>query len=80
MADLLVRNVSDVAKERLADRARRNGRSQGAEARALLESALQDSEPDWVQLLRDASRFGGGYNLELPLRRPARELDTSEWL
>lgn len=79
MADILVRNISDATKKRLVDQARRNGRSQGAEALALLEHALSDAEPNWVQLLRNASR-GDGYELDIPARKPARELDTSEWL
>lgn len=79
MTDLLVRDVGDSLKERLAERARAAGRSQSAEARALLEDALCDSTPSWVDLLRSAARQSGGYELELPERRPGRFLDTSEW-
>ncbi len=37
MAQLIVRNLDDRAKERLRTRAKRNGRSLEAEARAILE-------------------------------------------
>ena len=39
MAQLIVRNLDDRAKERLRARAKRNGRSLEAEARAILEEA-----------------------------------------
>lgn len=52
-ASLTVRNLSPATKARLAQRARRKGRSLEAEVRAILDNAArepaapQDAFPDW---------------------------------
>lgn len=79
MADLLIRGMDAATKKRLEAQARRNGRSQSAEALALLERGLRADGPGWVGILRHAAKSSGGYQLELPERRPGRGLDTSEW-
>ncbi len=79
MADLLIRGMDAATKKRLEAQARRNGRSQSAEALALLERGLRADGSDWVGILRHAAEFSGGYQLELPERRLGRGLDTGEW-
>ena len=62
MAQLLVRQLDDDAKERLKARAERNGRSLEAEAREILEAAAEHertrrrSTPGFGTRMRDASR------------------------
>lgn len=73
MTDLLVRDIPDDLKQRLAVRAAENGRSQSAEAIAILEESLTTEKKSWIQLLMDASHEAGGFELELPERHPARE-------
>ncbi len=80
MADLLVRNLDDAMKEALAARAARNGRSQQAEARSILEDALRSSSSSWTARLRRAARLADGIEFELPARHPARTLETKDWL
>ncbi|MDO4289836.1 MAG: hypothetical protein Q4C41_01210 [Eggerthellaceae bacterium] len=80
MADVLVRNLSSGAKEALASRAARNGRSQQAEAKAILEAALQDDAASWVSRLRRAASAVGGIDLEAPARHAPREMDVAGWL
>jgi len=45
VAQLIVHNLSDRAKERLKARAKRNGRSLEAEARSILEEAVKGERP-----------------------------------
>lgn len=80
MPDLLIRNLDGKTKDVLVARAARNGRSQQAEARAILESALHDESHDWVSLLRSAAAAAGGIDMEIPERHPARTLDDGGWL
>ena len=49
MPALLVRDISEEMKRALAIRAAQNGRSQVAEARAILEEVLFPSRQDWLQ-------------------------------
>lgn len=79
MADLLIRDIDPVAKQALKDRAAANGSSQQAEARAALMRGLGIDEKPWWLKLREAALEVGGVDLELPERRPAREVDTSGW-
>ena len=79
MADLLIRGIGAETKRRLEAQAQKNGRSQSAEALCLLERGLDESAPDWVDILRNAAVRAGGFDLELPPRAPGREIDTSEW-
>jgi len=66
MADLLLRNIDPGLKQRLAERARRNRRSQSAEALAILDERLQPGPhkglgTELVELFRGI----GGDDLEL---------------
>lgn len=58
MGQILVRKLDDAVKERLRERAKRNGRTLEAEARAVLEAAAQSQAA-----AIDASRFGWGTRL-----------------
>ncbi|MBC5585401.1 plasmid stabilization protein [Eggerthella guodeyinii] len=80
MPDLLIRNLDHRAKDALVARAAKNGRSQQAEARAILESALQPEPRDWVSMLRRAAASADGLEIEAPERHPARTFDAAGWL
>lgn len=45
MGQLVVRNIEEAVKERLRDRAKKNGRSMEAEVREILRSAIQATTP-----------------------------------
>ena len=73
MASLLVRDIPDDLKHLLAVRAAENGRSQSAEAVAILQETLQpERKKSWFEILREAAEECGGFELELPERHPAR--------
>lgn len=78
MADLLVRNIPDDVKQRLAVQAAENGRSQSAEAVAILASALKPDQRTWFERLYTTCQELGGVELELPERHPAREFSFEE--
>ena len=78
MPNILIRDLPEKTKERLQQRAKENGRSQSAEAVAILEEALKPEEKSWVQMLIDVARENGGYELELPPRHPARDFSFEE--
>ena len=80
MADLLIRNINETAKATLAKRAERNGRSQQAEARLILESTLASEERSWVSILRRAALRAEGIDIPKPIRHPARSVDVEGWL
>ncbi|WP_080797261.1 FitA-like ribbon-helix-helix domain-containing protein [Arabiibacter massiliensis] len=80
MSDLLIRNLESATKDALRARAARNGRSQQAEARAILEAALEPEPRSWVSRLRKAAAAAEGIEIELPERHPARGIDTGGWL
>ncbi len=46
MADMVLRNLDAALKQRLRERAARNGRSMAAELRAIVSEALREAEPD----------------------------------
>lgn len=73
MADLLVRNIPDDVKRRLAVRAAENGRSQSAEALAILEESLKPATKTWFEMLYETAQEVGGFELERPEWAPARE-------
>ena len=88
MAELIVRKLDDAAKQRLAARAARNGRSVEAEARAIIEEAaagetvpvLRNDEPtfgDFMQArskaLPSQTRNGTGSTPELQKSTPDPE-------
>ncbi|MCB1033772.1 MAG: ribbon-helix-helix protein, CopG family [Acidobacteria bacterium] len=76
MAQLLVRNLNDDVKAKLAERARRLGRSMEEEVREILRAAvLREAEPGVGLGSRLAERFAGfGLDEEIPELRgqPAR--------
>ena len=77
VASITVRNLDPSMKERLRVRAARHGHSMEAEARSILQTALDergDSAPRPLYA-RIRARFAplGGVDLELPPREPARE-------
>ena len=74
MPNILIRNVSEETKQRLEERARENGRSQNAEAAAILEEALAPEQKNWAQMLIDVAQKNGGYELERPTWAPARDV------
>lgn len=72
MTNLLVRDIPDDLKRTLAIRAAENGRSQSAEALAILQDTLQPQRKrSMLEILRDAADVGG-LEFELPERHPAR--------
>lgn len=72
MADLLIRNCDAETKRALAVRAAQNGRSQQAEALAILREALLDEPKSWVDLVIEHSRSVGGMEFEPPRRHASR--------
>lgn len=74
---ITIRNLDPALKERLRIRAAQHGRSMEAEARGILQTALEPREVLPARHLYDRirARFAplGGVDLELPLREPVRE-------
>ena len=64
---MLIRNIPDDLKQKLAVRAIENKRSQSAEVIAVLQEAL-DPQPkkSWVMMLRETAEEVGGFELERP--------------
>ena len=81
MASLTIRNLPSAVKERLRVRAAERGRSMEAEARTILQSAL-DTPPRPRETLTGIMRelFGPehGVELELPPREQERPAPTFE--
>jgi antitoxin FitA len=77
MSSITIRNLDPGVKERLRVRAAQHGRSMEAEARRILQSALNASDAPHARNLYDRirERFDplGGVDLGLPAREPARE-------
>ena len=73
MPNILIRNVPEETKRRLEQRAAENGRSQNAEAVAILEEALAPAEKSWLEMLMDVSQKYGVVELELPEPPPPAE-------
>jgi plasmid stability protein len=77
MSSITIRNLDPSVKERLRLRAAQHGRSMEAEARRILQSAVDASYASRSRNLYDRirERFDplGGVDLELPEREPARE-------
>lgn len=75
MSSITIRNLDPAIKERLRVRAAEHGHSMEAEARRILQAALQ--RPAKARSLYDRihDRFVaiGGVDLELPPREPSRE-------
>lgn len=71
--NMLVRGISEETKARLEQRAKLNGRSQNAEALAILEESLKPEKRTWFDILREAAEETGGVELERPTWAPARD-------
>ena len=79
MTDLLVRDIPDELKQKLALRATENGRSQSAEALSILQDSLQPrQERGLFERLRELSEFGGIEYLDAPERHLARDFSFEE--
>ncbi|PFG29988.1 FitA-like ribbon-helix-helix domain-containing protein [Paramicrobacterium agarici] len=81
MAQILIRNLPDEAKEALRARAQARGHSMEAEARRiLLDAALPDRDAPVLAWLDHAARLReevGGVELPLPSRREPRSAELS---
>jgi plasmid stability protein len=75
MATLTIRNIDAAVKERLRVRAAEHGHSMEAEARRILQMALNTRAPERNLYERIRARFAplGGVELELPPREPGPE-------
>ena len=72
MANLLIRNCDEETKRALAVRAAQHGRSQQAEALAILRSTLLEEPKSWVTLIRKNAAEVDGMEFELPKRHAPR--------
>lgn len=72
MSSLLIRDIDDTIKRQLAVQAAQNGRSQQAEALAILESALAPKRESWFDSLRKAAEEVGGIDLPVVERHTPR--------
>jgi plasmid stability protein len=78
MSSITIRNLDPGMKERLRVRAAQHGRSMEAEARRILESVVNATDAPPMRNLYERIRerfepLGGGVDLALPPREPARE-------
>ena len=81
MATLTIRNLDERLKGRLRVRAASRGRSMEEEARQILRTALNESEPASTNLAeRIRRRFAKLGDVQLPIaaREPVRHLDMPE--
>ena len=78
--DLSARDLDPTAKRLLRARAVPQGRSQQAEAKAILEPTLQVEQAGWAGLLRQAAQAIEGIELEEPMRHPARNTKDFDYL
>lgn len=79
MASLTIRNLPSTVKERLRVRAAQQGHSMEAEARTILQSALDApprSKETLTGIMRDLFGPEHGLELELPPRENARPMPT----
>lgn len=67
MASILVRGLDDSVKQRIAERARNNGRSMEAEVREILTESVVEKNIA-LALLKLGRRVGGCEELEIPPR------------
>lgn len=72
MPALLVRDLDESTKRALAISAAKHGRSQQAEAKAILEDALAPRDESWVQMLRAGAEEVGGIDVPLEHRHIPR--------
>ena len=74
MASITIRNLPSGVKERLRLRAAEHGHSMEAEARVILQSALErpGSRTTLTSIMRELFGPENGVELELPPREPGR--------
>lgn len=73
MPSLLIRDIKEDTKRSLAIQAAKNGRSQQAEANAILEEHLLSKEkPGLLELIRKHAEKVGGIDIPLPERHKPR--------
>ena len=72
MPSLLVRDMNEELKRALAIRAAEHGRSQVAEARAILEKELLPSKQNWLSDIYKYAQGVGGMNIPLSERHTPR--------
>ena len=74
MASITIRNLPSTVKERLRLRAAEHGHSMEAEARVILQSALDRprSRTTLTSIMRELFGPENGVELELPPREPGR--------
>jgi plasmid stability protein len=82
MPSILLRDVDELTKRRLAVRAAQNGRSMQAEAKEILRQAVEPEETKetWIAMLGRVADQAGGYELDIPSRKystPAHLFDES---
>ncbi|MBQ9003498.1 MAG: Arc family DNA-binding protein [Eggerthellaceae bacterium] len=73
MPNILIRDVPEETKRLLEERAKANGRSQNAEAVAILQKELQPAKKTWFDMLMETVEEVGPVELELPERHPGRK-------
>ena len=75
MATMTIRNIDPSVKERLRLRAAQHGHSMEAEAREILQSAVnRPGRPETLaSIMRELFGPENGVELELPPREPGRE-------
>lgn len=80
MASITIRNLAPAMKERLRVQAARRGHSMEAEARAILQSALDrpQGHESLTSIMRELFGPAHGVELELPARDPGREPPSFE--
>lgn len=76
MPSLLIRDLSESTKRKLAVQAAKNGRSQQAEALAILEDSLEPKTDSWFDSLREMSGNVGGIDLPTMNRHSPRLTGT----
>lgn len=72
MPALLVRDMSEELKRALAVRAAEHGRSQVAEARAILEESLLVPKRNWLKSIYKEAQSVGGMDIPLSGRHTPR--------
>lgn len=75
MASILIRNLAPSVKERLRVQAAQRGHSMEAEARAILEAALDrpERQDTLTSIMRELFGEEHGVDLELPPREAGRD-------
>lgn len=72
MPILLIRDLNESTKKQLAIQAAKNGRSQQAEALAILEDSLEPKATSWFDSLQQMSKEVGGIELPTSKRHSPR--------